>query len=86
MFSRLLASTSSLWEVSYTLIRFGAIAHVTTEYGVNMTTCVGPSMIPTMKQDGDNVNTCYLLYIHMVIALRLISIYFTIGAYRHVQL
>ena len=49
------STRESAWELSYSATRFISIAYVLTEYGINMTTCVGPSMIPTMKPDGDMV-------------------------------
>ena len=39
------------WEVVHVL----SIFHVITHYGINGTLCVGPSMMPTLREEGDLV-------------------------------
>ena len=43
------------WDACMAITRFWALAHVTSEYGVTLTVCIGPSMMPTMQQNGDAV-------------------------------
>ena len=56
--STIRSSSGSTWEATCAITRFLSLVYVTAEYGVNMTVCVGPSMLPTMRQDGDTVNNC----------------------------
>jgi signal peptidase I len=34
-------------------VRFLGVLHVTTNYGINFTLCIGPSMMPTFREEGD---------------------------------
>ena len=37
------------------LAKFGSLFYVLHEYGIDVTTCIGPSMMPTFNQVGDVV-------------------------------
>ena len=44
-----------LHELAYEGIQIFSITYVLTQYGVNWTLCVGPSMLPTLREEGDLV-------------------------------
>jgi mitochondrial inner membrane protease subunit 1 len=44
-----------LAKIGADVIRYVGIFHVATNYGVNLTYCVGPSMVPTISEKGNLV-------------------------------
>jgi len=42
-------------EATVSLAKFGSLFYVLHEYGIDVTTCIGPSMMPTFNQVGDVV-------------------------------
>ena len=52
---RRLNQSLRLNELAWEVVQVVSILHVVTHYGVNGTLCIGPSMMPTLREDGDLV-------------------------------
>ena len=44
-----------MWEGTWQVVKFGCFLHVLNEYLLEVTMCVGPSMLPTFNSAGDLV-------------------------------